>query len=154
MGESEMVMKRDISMRVVVVGCGRLGALLAGRLSARGAEVVVVDTAPDTFEALGPEFSGFRVVGDATELAVLREARVAAADAVIVATRDDNTNMMVAQVAKQVLGVRTALARVFDPARESIYHSLDIETVCPTTLAAGVVVDRLSASLACREGRS
>ena len=133
---------------VVVVGCGRLGALIASRLSSRGVEVVVIDLHEGAFDTLSPEFSGFRVAGDATELAVLRKARVGEASSVIVATRDDNTNMMVAQVAKQVLGARHAVARVFDPAREAIYHGLDIETVSPTTLAADVAVERLSVALA------
>ena len=133
---------------VVVVGCGRLGALLASRLSLRGMEVVVIDLHEDAFDTLSPEFSGFRVAGDATELAVLRKARVGDASAVFVTTRDDNTNMMVAQMAMQVLGVRRAVARVFDPAREAIYHGLEIETVCPTTLAADAAVERLSISLA------
>ena len=141
-------MSTKTSRLVVVVGCGRLGALLASRLSLRGMEVVVIDLHQGAFEGLSPEFSGFRVTGDATELAVLREARVREASTVIVTTRDDNTNMMVAQVAKQILGVQQALARVFDPAREAIYHGLAIETVCPTTLAADVAVERLSASLA------
>jgi len=133
---------------VVVVGCGRLGALLAGRLSLGGTEVVVIDLDEKTFDALPPVFSGFRVPGDATELAVLRKARVGQARVVVAATRDDSANMMVAQVAKKVLGARMAVARVFDPARESIYHGLDIETVCPTGLAADAVVERLTAALA------
>jgi trk system potassium uptake protein TrkA len=111
-------------------------------------EIVVIDLHEGAFDALPPEFSGFRVAGDATELAVLRKARVEEAGAVIVATSDDNTNMMVAQVAKRILGVRLAVARVFDPAREAIYHGLDIQTVCPTTLAADVAVEHLSISLA------
>lgn len=141
-------MSNEDGRLIVVVGCGRLGALLASRLSLRGMEVVVIDVHEGAFTGLSPEFSGFRVAGDATQLAVLRRARVSEAKAVIVATSDDNTNMMVAQVAKQVLGVRHAVARVFDPAREAIYHGLEIETVCPTTLAADVAVQRLSASLA------
>jgi len=136
---------------VVVVGCGRLGALLASRLSLRGIEVVAIDLHENAFDGLSPEFSGFRVTGDATELAVLRKARVGEASAVIVTHDDDNTNMMVAQVVKQVLGVRQAVARVVDPAREAIYHGLDIETVCPTSLAADVAVERLSVSLAASE---
>jgi trk system potassium uptake protein TrkA len=111
-------------------------------------EVVVIDVDEAAFAALSPAFSGFQVTGDATELAVLRTAKVGDASAIIVATRDDNTNMMVAQVAKQILGVKLALARVFDPAREAIYHGLAIETVCATTLAADVAVERLSVSLA------
>jgi trk system potassium uptake protein TrkA len=143
-----MAMRSRNGHLVIVVGCGRLGALLASRLSLRGMEVVVIDRQEDAFAGLAPEFSGFRVAGDATELGVLRKARVGEAHAVIVTTRDDNTNMMVAQVARKVFGVHHALARVFDPAREAIYHGLGLETVCPTTLAADVAVERLSASLA------
>lgn len=133
---------------VVVVGCGRLGSLLASRLSRRGLEVVVVDSDERAFGGLSPEFSGFRVLGDATELAVLRRARVEEASTVIAATRDDSTNMMVAQVAKQVVGVPQAFARVFDPSREAIYHRLEIDTVCPTNLAANVIVERVASALA------
>ncbi len=134
-------MARENHGRVVIVGCGRLGAYLASRLSLRGVEVVVLDLDDASFENLSPQFGGFRFEGDATQLAVLRKARVDEADAVVVTTRDDNTNMMVAQVAKRVLGVPCAIARVFEPSREAIYHGLEIATVCPTTLAADAAIE-------------
>jgi len=123
---------------VVIVGCGRLGCHVASQLSRAGHGVVVIDCDEDAFNQLAPEFSGFRVEGDATELAILRQAKTDRADLVIATTSDDNVNLMVAQVARTVFLVPRVLARVFEPRREGIYRRLGIETVCPTSLAAGL----------------
>lgn len=120
---------------IVIVGCGRVGAYLANGLSRRGHSIVVIDVAEDKFQGLSAEFSGFRVVGDATESAVLREAKVEDANVFIAATGEDNVNLMVCQVARKVFGVRRVLARVSDPAREELYRRLGLATVCPTALA-------------------
>lgn len=129
---------------IVVVGCGRLGAHVASRLSAAGCGVVVVDSREEAFAGLSAEFSGFRVEGDATEMALLRKAKVEEADVVIAATREDNVNLMVAQVALNVLGTRRVVARVTDPQREAVFRELGIETICPTTLGADLLVRSLS----------
>jgi trk system potassium uptake protein TrkA len=123
---------------IVIVGCGRLGASLADRLSRDGHAVVVIDHDEAAFARLSADYSGFRVDGDATRMAVLTEARLDRADVLIAATHEDNVNLMVAQIAQRLLGVRTVLARVFDPGREAIYARLGIDTVCPTSLSAGV----------------
>jgi len=120
---------------VVIVGCGRLGAYLADGLSRQGHSVVVIDRAEDNFRGLSSDFSGFRIVGDATESAVLQEAKTRDADVFIAATGEDNVNLMVCQVAQKVFGVRQAMARVSDPAREDLYRQLGLATVCPTLLA-------------------
>lgn len=137
---------------VVVVGCGRLGVLLASRLSGAGHSGVAIDRSPSALLNLGPEFSGFRVTGDATELAVLEEAKVDKADMVIATTRLDTVNLMVTQVALRVLGCPAAMARVFDPQREATYRDLGVETVCPTTLAAAAVFERVTAASGGRTG--
>ncbi len=121
---------------VVVTGCGRLGSHLANRLSRDGHSVVAIDVDERAFAGLSHEFGGFRVHGDATELAVLKQAKADKADAVIATTGEDNVNLMVAQVAKTVLGVPHVVARVLNPRREEIYHRMGIETVCPTAVAA------------------
>jgi trk system potassium uptake protein TrkA len=121
---------------IVIVGCGRLGSHLANQLSREGHGVVVIDTNEHAFVNLSPEYSGFRVEGDATELAVLKQAKVNKADLVISTTRKDNINLMVAQVAKVEFAVPRVLARVFEPRREAIYQRLGVETICPTAVAA------------------
>jgi trk system potassium uptake protein TrkA len=121
---------------IVIVGCGRLGSFLANQLSRVGHGVVVIDSNEQTFGKLSPDYSGFRVEGDATELAVLKQAKVDRADLVIATTQGDNVNLMVAQVARTEFGVARVLARVFDPRREAVYRRLGVETICPTTVAA------------------
>ena len=121
---------------IVIVGCGRLGSLLSNNLSRAGNSVVVIDRDETTFNDLSPDFSGFRVHGDATQLAVLKEAKISKADVLIATTHDDNVNLMVAQVARRILRVPHVLARVFDPRREEAYAQLGIDTICPTSVAA------------------
>ena len=128
---------------LVIVGCGRLGSILANRASSLGSSVVVVDRDEAAFANLSAEFSGFTVTGDAAELAVLRRARIEQADCLLAITPQDNVNLMVAQVARTVFGVSRVLARVFDPAREEVYREFSIETICPTSLAAGAFLDAL-----------
>jgi trk system potassium uptake protein TrkA len=121
---------------IVIVGCGRLGATLANRLSHLGHSVVVVDHAEAAFRALSSGFGGFQIVGDAGELSVLKQANIHKADALLAVTGEDTLNLMVAQVAQSVFQVKQVLARVFDPSREAIYQAFDIATISPTSLAA------------------
>ncbi|MBN2056020.1 TrkA family potassium uptake protein [bacterium] len=121
---------------IVIVGCGRLGSHLANHLSRIGNSVVVIDREEVTFNDLSPDFSGFRVSGDATQMAVLKEAKLNKADVLIATTHEDNVNLMVAQVALGIFKVPHVLARVFDPRREEFYAHLGIDTICPTSVAA------------------
>ncbi len=129
---------------IVIVGCGRLGALLASRLSAKGNSVVVIDPQEGSFKSLTSEFSGFQIVGDASEVEVLQQAKVSQADCLLAVTDKDNINLMVAQVAKSVFNVSTVLARVFDPAREDIYQDFGIATISPTKLSAEAFLQELT----------
>lgn len=131
---------------VVIVGCGRLGSLLAGQLSQSGSNVVVIDRNETSFDMLTPEFSGFRMIGDAVEMEVLQAANVHKAECLLAVTEDDNVNLMVAQVAHEVFNVPRVMARVFDPRRETIYREFDIETISPTKLSADALLDALQKS--------
>jgi trk system potassium uptake protein TrkA len=139
------------SMYIVIVGCGRLGSYLANQLSRVGHSVVVIDKNNSTFEDLSPEFSGFRVLGDATQVAVLREVKLKNADVFFATTHEDNVNLMVAQVAKKIFDVPHVLARVFDPRREKIFDQLGIETICPTSVAAEMFLMAVASRRASRE---
>ncbi|MFW5748831.1 MAG: potassium channel family protein [Chloroflexota bacterium] len=128
---------------IVVVGSGRLGATLANRLSARGHQLVVIDRAERKFDNLSTEFSGFKIVGDASELSVLRRAHLEKADHLFAVTTEDNINLMVAQIARQVFNVPHVVARVFDPAREAIYGEFGVDTISPTKLSAEAFVNTI-----------
>ena len=126
------------SKYIIVVGCGRLGSLLANNLSADGHQVVVIDRDERTFDNLHVEFSGFTIGGDAAELDTLRQANIQKADILLACTTEDNVNVMVAQVAREFFDVPHVVARVYDPDLEDTYRSFDIETVSPTQLSADV----------------
>lgn len=126
--------KAENSQDVVIVGCGRLGAMLASRLSQSGNRVVVIDKDSEAFALLDAGFSGFHVTGDAVEQDVLREAGLAKADCLLATTEKDTLNLMVAQVAKIIFEVPKVLARVYDPKRESLYLKHGIEIISPTSL--------------------
>ena len=137
---------------IVIVGCGRLGSHLANQLSRDGNSVVVIDTDEATFNDLSPDFSGFRVDGDATQMAVLKEAKLKEANILIATTHEDNVNLMVAQVARKIFCVPHVLARVFDPKREEVYAQLGIDTICPTSVAVDMFLRAVANEAAEREG--
>ncbi len=121
---------------IVIVGCGRLGSTLASDLSADGHRVIVIDHHERAFSKLSPAFSGFKIIGDAIELQTLEDARVSDADYLFATTTEDNTNLMVAQVAKVMFNVPLVVARVYDPHREAVYADFGVETVSPTRLSS------------------
>ncbi|EDX86858.1 TrkA-N domain superfamily [Synechococcus sp. PCC 7335] len=142
------------SQYIVIVGCGRLGSLLAGQLSSQGHSVVVIEQYEACLSNLSSEFSGFSVVGDAAELATLRQAKVDKADCLLAVTSEDNINLMVAQIARTVFEIPTVLARVFDPDREAIYQELEIDTISPTQLSADLFLQKLGERFESQNQRS
>ena len=120
----------------IIVGCGRLGANLANTLSNSGENVLILDERQDAFRRLSTSFGGLSVVGNGTDFDTLREAQIENASAVIAVTDDDNTNIMVAQIARDLFNVEHVIARLYDPERESVYQELGIATICPAVLSA------------------
>lgn len=123
-------------MRVIILGCGRTGAYLARMLAAEGHQVAVVDKNSAAFARLGLEFPGELVVGTGIDEDVLRRAGIEQAEAFVAVTDWDNTNVMAAQVAKDIFTVPRVICRIYDPLLEEIYHALGLETICPTLLGA------------------
>lgn len=121
---------------VIVVGCGRLGANLANTLSEHGSSVTVIDKAPSAFRKLSPSFGGILMVGDAMATDVLIEAGIDKASAVVSVTNRDNTNILVAQMAKEMFQTPQVIARLYDPERECVYNEFNIETIFPAVLSA------------------
>lgn len=130
-------------MHIVIVGCGRVGARLATMMSEEGHDVVVIDRDISAFERLGSGFNGSIVVGTGINEDILRKAGIEKADAFAAVTSDDNTNIMAAQLAKEIFGVPRVIARIYDPEREYAYHQLGLDTVCPTSFAARYIKNHI-----------
>lgn len=116
-------------MHVIVVGCGRVGATVARQLVDDGHEVVVIDRRPDAFRRLGDPFEGRTMVGVGFDRSVLEQAGIAPDVAVLAVTSGDNSNILIARVARETFGVRRVVARIYDPERASVYRRLGIPTV-------------------------
>ena len=126
-------------MKVVILGCGRVGATLAAQLNKAGHTVTVIDNNSDAFQRLDPEFQGERVIGNGVEEDVLRRAGIESADAFVAATNGDNRNIMASQIAKEIFHVQKVVCRIYDPIRQVTYSELGIETICPTIIGANFI---------------
>ena len=122
-------------MHVVVVGCGRVGSGLAKTLESEGHTVAVVDKQPKAFRRLHDGFGGKTVVGVGFDRERLETAGIREATALAAVTNGDNSNILVARVAREFFGVERVVARIYDPRRAQIYERLGIPTV-PTALWA------------------
>ena len=131
-----LIDKKSDENYTIVIGCGRLGANLANTLSDEGGNVLIIDKSKDAFRKLSPSFGGLSITGDALDLDVLQEAQINKASVVVAVTNSDNANIMVAQIARELLQIRRVIARLYDPERECVYREFGIDTICPAILSA------------------
>lgn len=127
-------------MHVIVVGCGRVGIAVAKQLVDDGHDVVVIDKRPDTFRHLGDDFPGRTMVGIGFDRELLTEAGITPDSAVMAVTSGDNSNILIARVARETFGVRRVVARIYDPARALVYERLGIPTVASVAWASARVL--------------
>ncbi|MEA5060423.1 MAG: TrkA family potassium uptake protein [Candidatus Pelethousia sp.] len=132
----ERFSKKKTAVYTIIIGCGRLGANLANALSDEGGNVLIMDKNKDSFRKLSQSFGGLAVVGDGTDFDALKEAQIDHASVAVVVTNNDNANVMIAQIAREVFHVERVIARLYDPEREYIYHEFGIDTICPAVLSA------------------
>ncbi len=129
------------AVKAIVIGCGRVGSAIALQLRADGWDVVALDEKEEALGRLGESWDGGFVVGHGMDTSVLRRAGVEEADAVVVATDGDNTNIVVAQVVQKLYGVDCVVVRLLDPARAAFYAGQGLRTVCPTSNAIDVLTE-------------
>jgi trk system potassium uptake protein TrkA len=122
-------------VKAIVVGCGRVGSALAKRLLSAGWEVAAVDETEEALERLGEKWPGELHIGHGMDTAILEAAGIDSADLVLIATDGDNTNLVVAQIAKERYRVPKVAVRVHDPARAEFYANRGFQVVSPTTMA-------------------
>jgi trk system potassium uptake protein len=130
-------------MKVIVVGCGRVGSAVGLELDRTGWEVTAVDEDEGALQRLGEHWSGGFVVGHGMDTDVLREAGIEEADAVVVATDGDNTNLVIGQVVRKRYGIEHVIVRILDPARAEFYSKRGMQTVCPTQTAISELAARV-----------
>jgi trk system potassium uptake protein len=139
-------------VKTVIVGCGRVGATLAGVFDAAGYEVIVLDLVTRAFDRLPADFRGSAVRGDGTDEDTLRRAGAEDADVFLALTEGDNRNVMAAQVAVEGLHARHVIAKINDPLRATAYAELGLATLCRTTLMADAVASFLGMPVSGRAG--
>ena len=125
----------------MVIGCGRVGSSIAKELAGEGWDVTAVDEKEEALNRLGEHWAGGFIVGHGMDVKVLREAGIEDADAVVVATDGDNTNIVIGQVAQKRFGIDCTVVRILDPARADFYAQRGLRTVCPTSTAIDVLTD-------------
>ena len=130
-------------MNVIIMGCSRVGAQLAGMLDAEGHKVTIMDVEPYSFRKLPPTFNGLAMVGNGLEEESLKKAGIEEADVFVTVTQGDNRNVMACQIAKHIYHVPKVVSRIYDPIREEMYHNLGIESVSPTKVMAGLLKERV-----------
>lgn len=123
-------------MNVVVMGCSRVGARLAGILDSEGNKVTVLDIDSYSFRRLPANFGGIAIVGSGTDEDALIKAGINEADIFVAVTQGDNRNVMAAQIAKYVFHVPKVICRIYDPIRQEMYQELGLETISPTKIGA------------------
>ncbi|TYQ16068.1 UNVERIFIED_CONTAM: trk system potassium uptake protein TrkA [Acetivibrio alkalicellulosi] len=126
-------------MHVIIIGCGKVGSRFAHVLSDEGHDVVIIDSDSNSFKLLDPEFNGITLTGVPIDQDVLKQAGIKNADAVAAVTPDDNVNIMVCQVAKEIFKVPKVLARIYNPDREYVFHQFGLKTICPTDITVDII---------------
>jgi trk system potassium uptake protein len=132
-------------MRVMIMGCGRVGAGLAGQLLDEGHEVIVIDTDAFAFRRLPERFGGQSLQGSGTDDRVLEAAGIREADVFVALASGDNRNILAAQKAKHIYGVSTVVTRVKDPLRAEMYERLGLRTFSPTKVGIELAASAIAA---------
>ncbi len=130
-------------MHVVIVGCGRVGSSLAQSLTSGGHSVAVIDRRQEAFSRLGAGFTGKTIAGIGFDRDRWREAGIEQAGAVAAVTSGDNSNILIARVARETFGIERVVARIYDPRRAMIYQRLGIPTVATVAWTTERVLRRV-----------
>ncbi len=132
-------------MRVVIMGCGRVGARLASLLEKDGHSVTILDNDSYSFRRLPTDFTGTALLGNGIDEDVLKKAGIEKADAFVAVTQGDNRNIMATQIAKHIFNVPRVMCRIYDPLRRDMYEELGVEAISPTTIFAQILREKLEA---------
>jgi trk system potassium uptake protein len=130
-------------MKILIMGCGRVGARLASLLDKDGHEVTIMDIDTYSFRRLPPSFSGTALFGNGIDQEALKRAGIEGIDVFVAVTQGDNRNAMFCQIAKHVFNVPRVLCRLYDPLREEMYAALGLETISPTKVFSQLLKEKI-----------
>ena len=130
-------------MKIIIMGCSRVGAQLAGLLDSNGHSVTILDNDDYSFRRLPPTFKGTALSGNGLDQELLKKAGIMEADGFVAVTQGDNRNVMAAQIAKHIFNVPRVVCRIYDPLRQELYSTLGLETISPTTIFAQMLKEKL-----------
>lgn len=133
-------------MKIVILGCGRVGATLATMMDHAGHTVTIIDASGDSFQRLDADFRGETVLGNGIDGEVLIRAGIKDADAFAAVTNGDNRNIMASQIAKEIFKVKKVVCRIYDPIRQSTYNELGLESISPTIVGAELLFGAITGS--------
>ena len=130
-------------MKVVIMGCGRVGARLAALLDESGHEVTVLDNDTYSFRRLPSTFGGNALFGNGIDEEALRRAGIEEADIFVALTQGDNRNVMACQIAQHIFNVPRVICRIYDPLRQELYSTMGLESISPTTVFAEMFREKI-----------
>ncbi len=130
-------------MKILIMGCGRVGARLAGLLDGMGHRVTILDANSYSFRRLPSGYRGTALVGNALDEEAMKRAGIEGTDVFVALTQGDNRNIMACQIAKHIFNVPRVICRIYDPLRQEIYNNLGVETFNPTVIFADILKEKL-----------
>lgn len=131
-------------MKVIIVGCGKLGSGLALNLIKKGHKVTVIDSNAESFELLGKNFTGETILGIGFDKDILEQAQIKKADAIVACSKSDEANALIGRISKNIYKVPRVISRLYDPRKAEIYRSLGIQTISTTTWGVTRCTEMLS----------
>ena len=131
-------------MNIIIIGCGKIGSTLAKELSDTGHNISVIDRSNDKLDILGSGFNGLKVRGIEYDNEVLQEAGIENADILLAVSSDENINITISLIAKEIYKVPQIIARIVNPSRQYIYQTLEIQTINPVQLEVDILKSLIS----------
>lgn len=139
--------KKD-KQNIIIVGSGKLGSHIANDYSLNDHNVILVDQDENILKIINAKFGGKTILGNATDINTLIKAGIENADVVIAATNNDNINIFVALIAKEIFNIENVISRLYDSSLAIVYDKLNITTICPSVLSAEAIKDSIKAEKA------
>lgn len=133
--------------KIIVVGCGRLGATIATKMSEYGHDVIVIDSDPDSFRKLNDSFSGYEQIGDGTDLTVLENANIKNTKTVVLTTNSDNTNIFIAHVCFYLYDIPNIYVRLTDNDKGTLFENTTIKPIYPFKLSLNAFLEMVGEPL-------